>query len=75
MVNNMSINQKIVEKILECFKNTNRDLTLKEIAEKTGLTRTTVRTYLVYLLATGKIEETRQIGKSKFYKLKNKNQA
>ena len=66
----MTMNPKILNDIIEALKNSDRDLTISEIAEITKHTRATIRTYIAYLLGQGKVIVTRQIGRAKFFRLK-----
>lgn len=59
--------QKILKKLKESYPT---DLSIGEIAKKTGLSRTTVSTYLKVLIAEGKIVHTRNVGKAVFYRAK-----
>ena len=46
------------------------DLSIKEIAEKTGLCTPTVSTWLKVAEAEKKIEQSRKVGNAKFYRLR-----
>jgi len=46
------------------------DLSIKEIAEKSGLCSPTVSTWLKVAEAERKIEQSRKVGNAKFYRLK-----
>ena len=59
--------QKILKKLEESYPT---DLSIGEIAKKTGLSRTTVSTYLKVLVAEGKIVHTRNVGRAIFYRAK-----
>ena len=59
--------QKILEKLEESYPT---DLSIGEIAKKTGLSGTIVSTYLKVLVAEGKIIHTRNVGRTVFYRAK-----
>jgi len=48
------------------------DLSIGEVAKKTGFSRTTVSTYLKVLEAEGKIEKSREVGRAVFYRILKK---
>ena len=48
------------------------DLSIGEVAKKTGFSRPTVSTYLKVLEAEGKIEVSRKVGRAVLYRLKKK---
>lgn len=61
------------QKIFEELEKTHpTDLSIGEVAKKTGLSRTTVSTYLKVLEAEGKIELSRKVGRALLYRLKKK---
>ncbi len=57
------------EKVLDALKNSELDLSIGEISEKTGISRDTVSKYVSVLKAEGKIELSRNVGNAKLYKL------
>lgn len=59
------------QKILETLKESNLDLSIGEIAEKTQISRDTVSKYISVLKAENKIEKNRTVGNAKLYKTKD----
>ena len=58
-------------KVLECLrKAAPRDLSIEEVSKATGIHRNTVSKYLYGLEKEGKIATTRQVGRAKFYTVK-----
>jgi DNA-binding IclR family transcriptional regulator len=56
------------EKILKCLENEYpRDLSIEEIAEKSGVHRNTVSKYIWGLEKEGKVRISRKIGRAKMY--------
>jgi len=56
------------QKILKCLETEYpKDLSIEEIAEKTGLHRNTVSKYVWGLEREGKVKISRKIGKAKLY--------
>jgi len=58
--------QKIMKELEKAHPS---DLSIGEVARKTGLSRTTVSTYLKVLEAEGKIKISRKVGRAVFYQL------
>lgn len=54
-------------RILTTLKNSERDLSIKEIAERTGLNRMTVGKWLGILQERQEVIKTREVGRAKFY--------
>jgi len=68
-------NGKQAQKIMDCLKKqpaSQRDLTIEEIADLTGIHRNTVSKYVYGLEKEGKILMTRQVGAAKLYTVKEK---
>jgi len=62
------MSQTLEQKILKCLENEYpRDLSIEEIAEKTGVHRNTVSKYIWGLEKGGKIRCSRKIGRAKMY--------
>ena len=61
--------QKIMKELERVYPT---DLSIGEVAKKTGFSRTTVSAYLRILEAEGRIEVSRKVGRAVFYRLKNK---
>jgi len=59
--------ERVLETIRAAYPN---DLSIKEVAEKSNLSRPTASTWLKVLYAEGKIEISRKVGRAIFYKLK-----
>lgn len=60
-------------KILKIIKDAHpKDLSIEEIAKTSRMSRETVSKYLAVLEAEGKIELSREVGRAKMYKAKNK---
>jgi len=70
------INQMTYELILHALKNSDRQMTAREIGEMTDLARVTVRRYLEYMVEEGIATEMQSYGKvgrpQKVYAFKNK---
>jgi DNA-binding transcriptional ArsR family regulator len=65
------INNNSKKKILKVIETVYPgDLSIKEVAEKTKLSRPTTSTWLKVLHAEGKIEISRRIGRAVFYRLR-----
>jgi response regulator of citrate/malate metabolism len=64
LTNEEATKQKILHAIKESYPN---DLSIKEVAEKSKLSRETVSKYAGILLAENKIKLGRRIGKAKMY--------
>ena len=65
---------KQAQKIVDCLKKQptiQRDLTIEEIADLTGIHRNTVSKYVYGLEKEGKITMTRQVGSAKLYAVKD----
>lgn len=56
------------EKILRCLQESEIDLSIQEIANKTGIHRDTVSKWIEVLLSEGKVIETRKVGKARLFK-------
>lgn len=56
-------------KILKVIEANNRDMSINEIARKTGLHRNTVGKYVFALEREGKIRVNRIVGRAKLYSL------
>lgn len=66
----MALNEKLSEKILDVLKEAYPlDLSIEDVAKKSGIHRNTVAKYLAVLSAKGKVE-LRSLGKAKLYRLK-----
>jgi len=62
------VSQTPDQKILECLENEYpRDLSIEEIAEKTGVHRNTVSKYIWGLEREGKVKISRRVGRAKMY--------
>ena len=61
--------QKIMKELERVYPT---DLSIGEVAKKTGFSRTTVSAYLRILEAEGRIEVSRKVGRAVFYRLKKK---
>jgi len=56
------------QRILECLENEYpSDLSIEEIAEKTGMHRNTVSKYIWGLEREGKVKISRRVGRAKMY--------
>jgi len=56
------------QKILECLRNEYpKDLSIEEVAKRTGMHRNTVSKYIWGLEREGKIKISRQVGRAKMY--------
>lgn len=55
--------------VLKAFYESDRDKSVAEIADKTGLTRRTVNNHIDMLLANGDIEKTREVGNADMYEI------
>ena len=61
------------KKILECLQRAYpKDMTIEEIADKTGIHRNTVSKYVYALEKNGTILRTRKVGSAKLYTVKAK---
>lgn len=60
---------KILKELQKAFDQPG-DLSIGEVAKKTGMSVVTASTYLRILEAEGKIEVSRKVGKAVFYRLK-----
>ena len=61
-----------MQKILECLKKAApKDLSIEEVAEKTGIHRNTVSKYVFGLEKEGKVMLSRQLGNAKLYTVKD----
>ncbi len=57
--------------ILECIKKSApKDLSIEEVSKETGIGRDTVSKYLYGLEKAGKIVLSREVGRAKFYTVK-----
>ena len=56
----------------ELEKSHPNDLSIGEVAGRTKLSRTTASTYLKVLVAEGKIDVSRKVGRAVFYKIRGK---
>jgi DNA-binding IclR family transcriptional regulator len=57
--------------ILDCIKKAApRDLSIEEVSKATGIGRDTVSKYIYGLEKAGKIALTREVGRAKFYAVK-----
>ena len=64
----MHMGQEASEKIVNCLKSEYpKDLSIEEIAEKTGLHRNTVSKYIWGLEKEGKVRMSRTVGRAKMY--------
>jgi DNA-binding IclR family transcriptional regulator len=54
-------------RILACLEKSEMDLSIHEIAEKTGIHRDTVAKWVEVLLAEKRIRESRKVGKARFF--------
>ena len=56
------------QKILECLRNAYpKDLSIEEVAKRTGIHRNTVSKYIWGLEREGKIKISRKVGRAKMY--------
>ena len=64
--------EHVKEKILQPLKEAENDLSIQEVTEhqKNPYSRKTTSKYLQILEAENEIEKSRQVGNSKFYKIK-----
>jgi DNA-binding IclR family transcriptional regulator len=59
------------DRILNVLKqNTNTDLSIRDVAKKAGVSHWTTSLYLKVLVAEGKVELSRTVGKAKMYRCK-----
>ncbi|TVX99412.1 response regulator [Paenibacillus cremeus] len=56
------IDQRTLDRIKMCLKEQNEYLSAEQIAQLAGVSRSTMRTYLVYLVEAGSVEELQQYG-------------
>jgi len=64
---NITLSEKIEKSILDLLRKESRDLSIQEIAEKTGIHRNTVSKYVFALEKAGKIKSSRTVGRAKMY--------
>lgn len=62
----MEIQSDTKAEIMETVEKSDKDLSIKEIAEKTGMHRNTVSKYVTVLNAEGKLKVTRRVGNAIF---------
>jgi predicted transcriptional regulator len=60
------------KKIYDTIEKNQRDISIQEIADISGISRETVSKYVGILEAEGKIKLSRLVGKAKLYELKRK---
>lgn len=60
------------QKVLECMRKAERDLSIGEIATASGIHRNTVSKYIYALERESKITMTRQVGNAKLYSVRSK---
>lgn len=58
------------EKILDALEDSDFDLSIGELAERTGISRDTASKYVNVLKAEEKVELSRTVGNAKLYKVK-----
>ena len=68
----MSILDHVEDKILKALEKANHDLSVLELAELTGVERHTVAKYIFALERTGRVEETRRLGRTRLYRIAKK---
>lgn len=59
--------QRILRVLEEAYP---KDLSIREVSMKAGMSHYTASMYLKILVAEGKVEFSREVGKAKFYKVK-----
>jgi len=66
-MHNITESEEIEKSILVLLRKESRDLSIQEIAEKTGLHRNTISKYVFALEKAGKIKSSRTVGRAKMY--------
>jgi len=63
-----NLNLKLIEKIIEFIKK--RGMTyIEELSKELGVSRVTLRTYLMFLEYAGVVEQDRKVGRAVVYRL------
>jgi len=63
-----NLNLKLIEKIIEFLKKKNISY-IEEMSRELGVSRVTLRTYLMFLEYAGIIEQDRKVGRAVVYRL------